>query len=119
MVVFCAAWVECCCALRAGGIAIEIVIYCEGCSARTAKYCKLVSLGPGPNFGRVLRNFCVAFKTRIPSPAAFKPEGDDIELAVPMCAPRFGVYVNAVNVDAVNVARHRGCGRIGLTERMM
>lgn len=61
----------------------------------------------------------VTFKTRIPSPAAFESEGDDIKLAVPMSAACLAVNINAVDIDAVDYSDHRGCLRTGLTERIV
>lgn len=53
-------------------------------------------------------NFFVAIETRVPPPAAFEPQGNDIRFAVPMFATSFGVDIDPENFLAVNVPRHLG-----------
>jgi hypothetical protein len=57
----------------------------------------------------MIRNFTVTIKTRIPPPAAFEPQGDDIRFLMPMFAASFGIDVDTENLDPVDVPRHRCC----------
>jgi hypothetical protein len=42
----------------------------------------------------MIRELIVAIKTRIPPPAAFEPQGDDIRFVMPVSASGFGVDVD-------------------------
>lgn len=61
----------------------------------------------------------MAFKTRIPSAAAFEPQGDDIRFTIPVFAAGFGIYIDPKNLCIFDDSRHLGCGPIGLTERII
>jgi hypothetical protein len=50
----------------------------------------------------VIGNRMMTFKTRIPSPAAFELEGDDIQFTVPMRAAGILIYVDTKNFISVN-----------------
>jgi hypothetical protein len=55
----------------------------------------------------MIGNFSVTTKTRIPSPAAFEPQSDDIRGAIPMAAACFGINVDPENIYAVHGQCHR------------
>jgi hypothetical protein len=48
----------------------------------------------------------MTIKTRIPPPAAFEPQGDDIRIAIPMLASGFRIYFDTGNLDAIDASRH-------------
>jgi hypothetical protein len=48
-----------------------------------------------PNDRLMIGNRRVTFETRIPAATAFEVDSDDVEIAVPVCAAGFRIYIYA------------------------
>ena len=119
--------------LRTNRTAVEIIRNSQLISAAAAENCAGLKLVGRPNFRRVTGKFGVTLKTRKPAVTAFEFNGDHVQIAVIMSAPRFCVNFAAVNFFAVNfshnlktppmmnkiVHRRRHLNRAGSTAKSM
>ena len=89
-------------AIRANRIAAEIFRNRQLMPANSAQNRARFLFSQIPNSRRMIRTFGVAFVTRKPLVAAFKFNGDDINVAVIMRASRLRINANPTNFFAEN-----------------
>lgn len=106
MIVLSTARIELSTAVRASRIAVEIFGDRRLVPATSAKDRFRVKFVFRPNFGFVSSRFLMTFKTRIPPLAAFEFDGDDVQLRMPMSAASLSIYVNTMDLYAMDGSMH-------------
>ena len=106
VIVLCTARIELSTAFRASRIAVEIFGDRKLVPARSAENRFRVKFVFRPNFGFVSGRFRMTFKTRKPPPAAFELDRDDVQLRMPMSAASLSIYVNTLDLYAMDGSLH-------------
>ena len=101
-----AAGIELPATLGTNGVAIKIFADGQLPPAGAAQNGKRIELFLRPDDRRVPGKIGVALMTREPFAAAFELQRDDVVWTGVMTAPRFRVDIDAIDLNAVNGARH-------------
>jgi hypothetical protein len=99
---FFAPGIESAAARRACGVTFYIFANCKLVPAGPAEYSAFVEFADGPNPGVMVCDRRVTFIARVPAAAALELDGDNIQLAVVMNAPRLRADLDAINLHAEN-----------------
>lgn len=100
MIVFAATGVKTGFAMRAGMVGGHVILDAQFIAADSAKDSFLVKFSFGPNHMLMVCLFLMAGKAGIIFVTAFKLNGYDIELGVPMHAASLVVHRLAIDIDA-------------------